>query len=88
MPDFFRRTAGVFTQSADQGWRRPQIGALGALAAQWSLEESEATLISIPTGTGKTAVAMASPYLAERTPGRVLVVASAQAIRKQLVESR
>jgi superfamily II DNA or RNA helicase len=69
------------------GWRRPQFGALGAILAHWSLGELEPTVVSIPTGTGKTAVAMAAPFLTgSPLPSRVLVVAPARSIRRQLVE--
>jgi superfamily II DNA or RNA helicase len=89
MPEFFNRAAADFslTQAGGGGWRQPQFGALGALIAHWSLEESDATLLSIPTGTGKTAVAMAAPFLASEAPRRVLVLAPAKAIRRQLVEN-
>lgn len=66
------------------GWRRPQIGALGATLAHWSLSSREPTLISIPTGTGKTAVAMAAPFLMAVPPRRVLVLAPARQLRQQL----
>jgi superfamily II DNA or RNA helicase len=70
----------------DHGWRHPQLGALGATLAHWSLAEREPTVISIPTGTGKTAVGMAAPFLTPTPPGRVLVLAPARQIRRQLVE--
>jgi len=66
------------------GWRRPQIGALGATLAHWSLASREPTLISIPTGTGKTAVAMAAPFLMTVPPRRVLVLAPQKQLRRQL----
>jgi len=89
MPDFFSRTApNVSLMGArDGGWRAPQVGALGATLAHWSLAEREATLISIPTGTGKTAVAMASPYLTRNPATRVLVLAPSRAVREQLVRN-
>src|SRR5438552_3360319 len=71
--------------STPTGWRGPQIGALGAIISHWSLAESEPTVISIPTGSGKTAVAMATPFLPGHTPQRVLVLAPARQIRAQLV---
>ncbi len=71
----------------ENGWRAPQLGALGATMAHWSLAEQEATLISIPTGTGKTAVAMASPFLCGEPPTRVLILAPSRAIREQLVRN-
>jgi superfamily II DNA or RNA helicase len=66
------------------GWRRPQIGALGATLAHWSLASREPTLVSIPTGTGKTAVAMAAPFLMPVPPRRVLVLVPQRQLRHQL----
>lgn len=88
MPEFFKRTATHASLMGDNedGWRTPQFGALGATIAHWSLSEPEPTLISIPTGTGKTAVAMAAPFLMA-PPSRVLVLAPSQAIREQLVRN-
>jgi hypothetical protein len=54
--------------------------------AHWSLAEREPTVISIPTGTGKTAVGMAAPFLTAAPPKRVLILAPARQIRRQLVE--
>lgn len=53
--------------------------------AHWTLSEREPTLISIPTGSGKTAVAMAAPFLGAEPARRVLVLAPARQIRQQLV---
>jgi superfamily II DNA or RNA helicase len=53
--------------------------------AHWSLSEREPNLISIPTATGKTAVAMAAPFLGAEPARRVLVLAPARQIRQQLV---
>jgi hypothetical protein len=54
--------------------------------AHWSLGEREPTVVSIPTGVGKTAVGMAAPFLAAEPPRRVLVLAPAKQIRRHLVE--
>lgn len=64
-------------------WRPPQRGALGALLAHWSLPHKTPALISIPTGSGKTAVAMAAPYLMQAD--RVLVVVPSKDLRHQTV---
>ena len=86
MGDFFRRAAAhvrLLGQTAP-AWRSPQRGALGAILAHWSLDEPDPTVVSIPTGSGKTAVAMAAPFLAREPPRRVLVLAPAQQLRRQL----
>lgn len=87
MTDYYRRTRKRFSLLGDRdsGWRKPQLGALGATIAHWSLADSTPTLVSIPTGAGKTAVAMAAPFLAPEPPNRVLVVAPARQVREQLV---
>jgi superfamily II DNA or RNA helicase len=74
----------LFSTGVDPRWRRPQLAALGAVLAQWSLAESEAPLISVPTGVGKTAIALAAPFLAAAK--RVLVVVPTQELRRQTVE--
>src|SRR5690606_25484192 len=42
------------------GLRLPQIGALHAIAAHWTLEPTAPALVVLPTGTGKTEVMIAS----------------------------
>jgi hypothetical protein len=87
MTNFYRRAAEHVNLLGDgtNGWRSPQVGALGATMAHWTLSEREPTLISIPTGRGKTAVAMVAPFLGAEPPRRVLVLAPARQIRQQLV---
>lgn len=86
--DFFTRTAEQVNLLGNPhaGWRRPQLGAVGATMAHWSLDDPEPALVSIPTGTGKTAVAMVAPYLAPIPTTRMLVLAPARQIRSQLAE--
>lgn len=63
-------------------WRPPQLGALGALLAHWSTPHAAPALISMPTGTGKTAVGIAAAYLAASR--RVLVVVPSTELRRQI----
>lgn len=88
MGDFYRRVTKrvVLLGDRDNGWRRPQFGAIGAATAHWSLEETEPTVVSIPTGTGKTAVGMVAPFLTKDPPRRVLVLGPSRHVRRQLVE--
>ncbi|HEY4684483.1 MAG TPA: DEAD/DEAH box helicase family protein [Dehalococcoidia bacterium] len=65
-------------------WRTPQFGALGAVAMHWSLSPETPTVVSIPTGSGKTALAMAAPFLLEEPPTRILVVVPTRALREQM----
>lgn len=69
--------------AAPVAWRPPQLAALGAALAQWSLAGAEAPIVSVPTGVGKTAIALAAPYLAGSH--RVLVVVPSQELRRQTV---
>lgn len=65
-------------------WRRPQLGALAGVMAHWTRTAATASLVSLPTGTGKTAVGLAAPYLAEEPPEGVLVVVPSVVLREQL----
>lgn len=65
-------------------WRAPQLGALEAISSYWSLEDPEPALASIPTGSGKTAVAVALRYMAQAR--RTLVVVPSQDLRRQIAE--
>lgn len=65
------------------GLRRPQLGALHAIQAHWSVSEDVATVV-MPTGTGKTETMLAMTILAQAS--RVLVVVPTDALRTQLAE--
>ena len=65
------------------GLRNPQIGALHAILAHWSVSEEVATIV-MPTGTGKTET-MLSLLLAVPCH-RVLVVVPTDALRTQIAE--
>lgn len=86
MPEFsFKRhhlnlLSGTSGESLD--WRNPQRGALGALVAHWSLPQSAPALVCLPTGVGKSAVALAAPFICEAN--RVLVVVPGKELRTQL----
>ncbi|WP_156456233.1 DEAD/DEAH box helicase family protein, partial [Microbacterium sp. Leaf351] len=72
----------LLRRPGDPSWRRPQVGALSAISSQWTLEPEERLLVSIPTGSGKTAIATALPYLARAK--RTLVVVPSKELRSQL----
>jgi len=65
------------------GLRPPQLGALFAVAAHWTLQESAATII-MPTGTGKTET-MLSVLVAQRFMPMVVAVPGKQ-LRFQTAE--
>lgn len=82
---FYKRDNHPFTllrSPNSPAWRAPQIAALGAAVARWSLKDQLPPLVSIPTGTGKTAIALAAPYLVGAE--RVLVVVPTQELRRQI----
>jgi superfamily II DNA or RNA helicase len=65
------------------GLRNPQLGALHAIHAHWSITNATATVV-MPTGTGKTEVMLAI-LVSYRCP-KLLVVAPTDALRAQLAE--
>lgn len=75
----------LLQQPADPAWRVPQRGALGALVGHWSLPHRGPALVSVPTGSGKTAIATAAPYLVGAQ--RVLVVVPSRDLREQITEA-
>lgn len=62
------------------GLRPPQIGAIHAIAAHWTVSDKSA-LVVMPTGTGKTEVMLAT--LVYTQPKRVLVLVPSNALRAQ-----
>jgi len=65
------------------GLRKPQLGALHAIHAHWSISDEIATIV-MPTGTGKTET-MLSVLISCRCE-RVLVVVPSDALRTQISE--
>jgi superfamily II DNA or RNA helicase len=65
------------------GLRPPQIGALHALAAHWTISSVPAAIV-LPTGTGKTEVMMASMVM--HRPKTLLVLVPSDALRQQTAE--
>ena len=82
--DYFKNERESF-QLTKATWRAPQLGALGSLLAHWALVPDEPALVSLPTGAGKTGVALASPFLTPRPPRRVLSLVPSTALRDQTV---
>lgn len=65
------------------GWRPAQSGAVFALAGHFAVN-SERALVAMPTGSGKSAVFMALPYILRAR--RVLVLTPSRVVRDQLAE--
>jgi superfamily II DNA or RNA helicase len=64
----------------EQGLRPPQIGALYAIGAHWSIYKQPATIV-MPTGTGKTEAMLAT--LANFIRGPLLTIVPSDALRSQ-----
>lgn len=69
--------------AARPGLRSPQIGALHAIAAHWSLSKDPAIVV-MPTGTGKTEVMLAVTI--ESRGDRILVIVPTDALRQQTAD--
>lgn len=82
--DYFKSERDAF-ELTKASWRAPQLGALGSLLAHWTLAPEEPALVSLPTGAGKTGVALAAPFLTPRPPRRVLALVPSTALRDQTV---
>lgn len=78
---FFRQEHRHPDGSIDKGLRRPQIGALFATLAHWSVSHAPATIV-MPTGTGKTETMLAILVCAQLS--RVMVVVPNTALREQI----
>jgi len=63
---------GLMSNTAGQGLRRGQRGALHALGAHFSLDQGQPAIVVMPTGSGKTGVLMLAPFLLGAI--RVLVI--------------
>ena len=66
----------------NEGLRPPQVGALHAIGAHWSLYHQPATIV-MPTGTGKTETMLSVLAAYARKP--MLVVVPSDALRAQTV---
>lgn len=67
-----------------KGLRKAQLGAVHAIASYFTKENSNQALVVLPTGTGKTAVIMISPYLLESR--KVLIITPSILVRNQIAE--
>lgn len=63
--------------------RRPQVGALHAIHAHWSVSDDAATVV-MPTGTGKTETMLATTVSSQCQ--RILVLVPTDALRGQVAE--
>lgn len=70
-------------QVVESGLRPPQIGALHAILAHWTVSEQPATIV-MPTGTGKTETMLAL-LVSQRLP-RLLVIVPTSPLREQIAD--
>lgn len=73
----------LFRDAAVPSWRSPQRGALGALLGHWAVHRRKPALVAVPTGSGKTAIALAAPYIVGSS--RTLVVVPSVQLRGQIL---
>lgn len=66
-----------------KGLYNPQIGAIHSIAAHFTLDEQPA-IVTMPTGSGKTAVLMMTPFVLRRK--RVLVITPSKLVRGQITD--
>lgn len=81
--DHYNYLRWPINQDGRRGWRTPQRGALHAVAAHFT-RRNEPAIVTMPTGSGKTAVLMATAFAL--CADRVLVLTPGRLVREQIVE--
>lgn len=66
------------------GLRNAQLGAIHSISSFFTLNSSKAAVIIMPTGSGKTAVLMMTPYVLETK--KILVITPSRLVRSQVCE--
>lgn len=66
------------------GLRNAQLGAIHSIAAHSTLEPIDASVIVMPTGSGKTTVLMLAPYILQKE--KVLIVTPSAMVRGQIAD--
>ncbi|MGZ5303496.1 MAG: DEAD/DEAH box helicase, partial [Bacteroidia bacterium] len=69
----------------DTGLRNAQLGAIHAIASHFTLHHQKPSIISLPTGTGKTGVITLAPFVLRRK--RVLIITYMKLVRNQIAEN-
>ena len=70
--DFYAKIKYPIASTESLGLRNAQLGAIHAIAAHATLEPNDASVIVMPTGSGKTTVLMLAPYVLQKE--KVLIV--------------
>ncbi len=85
---YFPKNYGNISYPIDKedspGFRNAQLGAVHAIGSYFTLNNNHAAILVMPTGSGKTAVLMLTPYLLLKT--KVLVVTPSAMVRGQIVD--
>lgn len=68
----------------EPGLRNAQIGAIHSISSFFTINESNAAIVIMPTGSGKTSVLMMAPYVLGAK--KVLVVTPSRMVRGQITE--
>lgn len=66
------------------GLRNAQLGAIHSISSFFTLNKTKAAIVVMPTGSGKTAVLMMTPYVLESN--KVLVITPSKLVRSQVSE--
>jgi superfamily II DNA or RNA helicase len=72
-----------FALKGDVGFRPAQLGAIHAVAGHFG-QRHEPAIVTMPTGSGKTGVMIACPFVLRAT--RVLIVTPSRLVREQIAE--
>lgn len=65
-----------------EGLRNAQLGAIHSISSYFTLNKNKAAIVVMPTGSGKTAVLMMTPYVLEAK--KVLIVTPSVMVRGQI----
>jgi superfamily II DNA or RNA helicase len=67
-----------------KGLRNAQLGAIHSISSFFTLNKSKAAIVVMPTGSGKTAVLMMTPYVLESN--KVLIITPSKLVRSQVAD--
>jgi superfamily II DNA or RNA helicase len=81
--DHYRRLVYPIAADDAPGLYNAQVGAIHALAAHFTVEDTPA-IVTMPTGSGKTAVLMMLPFILRST--RTLIITPSRLVRGQIAE--
>ena len=73
----------IATGAHKEGFRNAQLGALHSIGSHFTIH-SEPAIVTMPTGSGKTAVLIAAAFLLRAN--RVLVITPSRLVREQITE--